>query len=170
MKVFFIILGLLVLAILQTSFVSLVFNRVSPNLVLVLILAWVVIKGFRKIWPMVILAGLFLDLFSGLAFGLISLSLMFTVYLIDLFNRKVFSEVKFWLILFLIALASLFYNLILVVLSRLFVLVGLSQVTLWPDIFSLNYLITLLLAMTYNLAVFIFFYGVKKMVYQKQNW
>jgi cell shape-determining protein MreD len=116
---------------------------------------------------MVILAGLFLDLFSGLPFGLISLSLVGTAYLIDWFNKNVFSGDKFWIVVALIALGSLFYNLILVGLSGLFILVNISQIALYSSIFSLNYLTALFLVIAYNLVIFIFFYGVKKIFYQK---
>jgi rod shape-determining protein MreD len=168
MKSFLIILALLLAVILQTTLLPfLSFKGITPNLVLVLILFWVISKSFKEIWLMVILAGLFLDLFSGLPFGLISLSLVGTAYLIDWFNKNVFSGDKFWIVVALIALGSLFYNLILVGLSGLFILVNISQIALYSGIFSLDYLTALFLVIAYNLVIFIFFYGVKKIFYQK---
>ena len=174
MKPFLIILILLLTAILQTTLVPfLAFKGVSPNLVLTLILVLVVFKGFQENWWLVILAGLFLDLFSGLPFGLISLGLLITAYLIDWFNRNVFLGAKFWILAALIGLGSLFYDLILVGLSRLFVIIGLSQVIPCFCGFSWGCLVAWLLAVmigiVYNLVALIFFYVLKKIFYQKQG-
>lgn len=170
MKSFFAILILLLAVILQTTLVPfLALRGVTFNLVLVLILFWVILKSFREVWWLVILAGLFLDLLSGLSFGLISLSLLITVYLIDRFNRSVFSGAKIWLVAALIALGSLFYDFILIGLSRLFFLINLSQKVIYSNIFSRDYLITLFLIVAYNLVALIFLYGIKKIFYQKQG-
>lgn len=170
MKVFLFILILLLVAILQTTLVPfLALKAVTPNLVLVLILFLVIFKGFREIWWLIILAGLFLDLLSGLPFGLISLSLLITAYLIDWLNRSVFSGVKIWLVVALIALGSLFYNFILIATAKLFILVNLSQKVIYSNILSWDYLITLFLVVAYNLVALIFLYGIKKIFYQKQG-
>ena len=114
MKVFLIILILLLAAVLQVTAVPfLSFKGVSPNLVLVIVLFLVIFKGFKQVWLGVLMAGLFLDFFSGLAFGLTSLSLIFTVFLIDWFNKKVFSQINFWVIVVLIGLGNLIYYLLL---------------------------------------------------------
>ena len=170
MKSFLIILALLLIVILQTTLVPFLSLRgVTPNLVLVLILFWVILKSFRELWWLVILAGLLLDLLSGLPFGLISLSLLITAYLIDWFNRSVFSGAKIWLVAALIALGSLFYNFILIATAKLFALINLSQKVIYSNIFSWDYLITLFLVVAYNLVVLIFLYGIKKIFYQKQG-
>lgn len=170
MKSFFAIIILLLVAILQTTLVPfLALRGITPNLVLVLILFWVIFKGFQEIWWLVILAGLFLDLLSGLPFGLISLSLLITAYLIDWFNRGVFSGAKIWLIAALIALGSLFYNFILIATAKFFILVNLSQKVIYSNIFSWDYLITLFLVVAYNLVALLFLYGIKKIFYQKQG-
>ena len=170
MKSFFAILILLLVAILQTTLVPfLALRGVTPNLVLVLILFWVILKSFKEVWWLVILAGLLLDLLSGLPFGLISLSLLITAYLIDWFNRSVFSGAKIWLVAALIALGSLFYNFILIATAKFFILVNLSQKVIYSNIFSGDYLITLFLVVAYNLMTFIILYGIKKIFYQKQG-
>lgn len=78
-----------------------------------IILLWVILKDLKKIWLGVLAVGLFLDLFSGLPFGLISLSLICAVFLIDWFNKKVFSQINFWIVVFLISLGSFVYYLLL---------------------------------------------------------
>ena len=80
---------------------------------IILILLWVILKSFKKVWIGVLLIGLFLDFFSGLPFGLISLSLVTTAFLIDWFNKKVFSQINFWVIAVLIGLGNLIYYLLL---------------------------------------------------------
>ena len=157
MKSFLIILALLLAAILQITLVPfLAFKGVSPNLVLLLISFLVIFKGFQQSWWLVILAGLFLDLFSGLPFGLISLSLLVTVYLIDLFNRNVFSVVRFWVMTILIISATLIYDLLLFGLSRIFQI----DSVLGPKYLFIEIVYNLLLTV-------IFFYGAKKVLHQK---
>jgi len=170
MKTFLIVLGLLLAAILQTSLLPfLALRGIIPNLVLVLILLLVIFKNFKEVWWLVILGGLFLDLFSGLPFGLVSLSLLITAYFINWFNRSIFSEAKFWIVLFLIGLASLFYNLVLFGLAKLFILVDLNRQEIYPSLFSLNFLADLFLFTFYNMALLTFLYGIKKIFYQKQS-
>ena len=150
MKPFLIILILLLAAILQTT--------ISLNLVLVLVLILVTFKDFKEIWWNVVLAGLFLELFSGLIFGLISLSLIGAVYLID-WLKKNFSTIKFWLRTGFIGLGILAYNLLLISLGRLF------HIDLF---FNLKYLF---INIIYNLLIMIIFfflgYVAKKVFYQK---
>ena len=152
MKVFLIILALLLAVILQTTLLpSLTILGVAPNLVLVLLLVLVIFKGFRKIWLGIVLVGLFLDFFSGLPFGLISLALVATVYLIDWFNKNFFSAIKFWIVASSIVLGTLIYNLFLVSLTKLF------QIDL---IIGFKYLF---LETVYNLLItVIFFYALKR--------
>jgi rod shape-determining protein MreD len=132
MKVLLIILSLLLAIILQTSLVPfLTVSEVGPNLILILIIILVVFNGFKKIWPYIILIGFFLDLLAGLPFGLMSLSLVSTAYLVDWFNRSIFSGIKFWITASLVVLGTLIYNLFLLGLGKIFVVIGLSQTILW---------------------------------------
>ena len=121
MKNILIILGFLLITILQITVVPFFnFNGVVPNLILVLILCLIIFKGFEDQWPWVLLSGVLLDLFSGLPFGLISLSLLSTVYLIDLLNLNFFAITKLWIAEILVILGTIVYDLIIVFLSRLF--------------------------------------------------
>jgi len=86
-----------------------------------------------------------------LPFGLISLSLIITAYLIDQFNRNTFSEIKFWIIISLIVSGSLIYFISLFILSNIFEI---------GFVFSLKYL---LIEIIYNLIISsIFYVGAKK--------
>ncbi len=157
MKSLLIILSLLVAAILQTTLIPfLVILGGAPNLVLVLVLLLVIFKGFRKVWWGVILAGLFLDFFSGLPFGLISLALIAAACLIDWFNKNFFSEIKFWIAALLVFLGTLIYN---------FFLFSLAEIFLTKTTIGLKYLF---IEIAYNLLItVIFFYGIKK-IFRKE--
>jgi len=170
MKLFLTILILLLAVILQTTLVPfLAFVGVSPNLVLVLLLFWVILRSFKKVWIGVLLTGLFLDFFSGLPFGLISLSLVGTAFLIDWFNRNIFSMVKFWVVAVLIILGTLIYNLLFIGLAKMFILAGASQVIPWYSIESfVTWLFRMTIEILYNLLIaVIFFYGAKKIFHQE---
>jgi len=151
-KIFLTILILILSVILQTTLIPFwdVWGAV-PNLVLVFSLFLVVWKRFEKVWWMILLAGLFTDLLIGLPLGLASLSLITVTYLIDSFNRSIFSRVKLWIMNSLIILGTLAYNLLLLSLSKAF------QFNL---AFSFKYL---LIEVIYNLLVSsILYVGIKK--------
>jgi len=120
MKPLFIILILILAIILQTTVVPfLAISGISPNLILLLIFILITFKDFKEIWWVVVLTGLFLELFSGLIFGLISLSLIGAVYLIDRINKN-FSATKLWMKTVFVVSGILLYNLFLIILGRLF--------------------------------------------------
>jgi len=173
MKTFFIVLSFISAIILQTSSIPfLTVSKISPDLVLVLILLLVILKRFEKVWWIVVIASLLLDLFSSLPFGLISLSLVITVYLIGLFNRNMFSAVRFWITMILVVLATLTYNLVLAILNQLFILIKISQPVSYFCNLSLDcwldLMLSLALAIIYNLLMAaILFYGAKKIFHQE---
>lgn len=152
MKNFLVILVFILAIILQVSAAPflIVFNT-GPNLVLILILTLVILRTFKRSWFIVVLTGFLIELFSGLPFGLISLSLIGSVYLIDWLNRNVFSTTNFWAMISLIILGSLIYSILIIILAILF------QIDL---ILNLQHLFIELL---YNsIMAIIFFYGAKK--------
>lgn len=157
MKTSLIILALLLSVILQTSFVPfLSVWGVSPNLILVVVLILVILRSFKETWWQLVLTGLLLDFFSGLPFGLISLSLILTAYLVDWIKKSFSSAMKFWIIASLVISGSLLYNLILVASAWLF------RVNL------INCLKFLPLEIAYNLVIIpIIFYGTKKIFSKK---
>ena len=116
MKNFLIILIFILAIILQVSAAPflVVFNT-GPNLILILILTLVVLKTFEKTWWIIVLTGFLIELFSGLPFGLISLSLIGSVYSIDWLNRNVFSTTNFWTMISLIIFGSLIYSILIII-------------------------------------------------------
>ena len=91
MRYLVLILIFFLAVIIQTSLLPFInIYGVKPNLVLILLLIWAIAKEFKNIWGLIILAGLFLDLFSGLFFGVSMLSLLVTFFFIDLVSQKSF--------------------------------------------------------------------------------
>ncbi len=173
MKKFLFIPILFLIAILEASLApSFSFLGVSPNLVLVFLLILVILKRFEKVWWVIVLIGLFLDFFSGLPFGTISLSLILTSSIIDLINRSVFSGIKLWISISLVALGTLLYYLFLVILSRLLVSLGSGDSISYFCDFSSQCLFSsfsqLMVGIGYNLLVVILiFHGFKKIFHQE---
>ncbi len=159
MKIFLIIIGLLIGVILQTTLIPfLSVMGASPNLILVLILILVIFKKFEKMWWAIVSAGLLLDLFFGLPFGLTSLSLVTVAFLIDWLHRNVFSEIKLWISIGLIGSASLAYNILLIILGKL----------LSSSFYSGTSLLVIVIELGYNLILgLMLFYGAKKILHWK---
>ncbi len=146
---------LFLIAILETT-------GFSPNLALVFLLILVILKRFERVWWAIVLIGLFLDFFSGLPFGTISLSLILTSSIINLINKSVFSGIKLWISISLVALGTLLYYLFLVGSSRLLVSLGSGEVA------SLSSFFQLIVGIGYNLVLtIILYYAFKKIFHQE---
>jgi len=163
MKYYIILAILLFASIFQISFLSFfTFYQASLDLILVIILLIAVLDNFKKYWLLIIISGLFLDCFSALPFGAISLSLLASVYLLERLKKDFFGYINFGLILILIAIGTVSYNLLVMLLSRI----------LKFD-FQINWLYNLIYLMPqeiiYNiiLASFIY-YALKKISAKKQ--
>jgi len=152
MRHLFIIFTLLLAAVLQTTVVPfLSVGEVAPNLVLILALIFVILDGFKGVWLDVLLAGVFLDLFSVLPFGLASVSLIGVAYGIDWLNSVISLKFKFAVRIGLVVLGVFVFNLFLNLLLVLFKL---------EPIFSVGYLFWSAL---YNLLIaLLIFNGIKK--------
>lgn len=153
----FLIIFILVLAvILQTTIVPfLSIQGATPNLILVFALILTLLGGFKAVWFYVFLGGLFLDIFSGLPFGLISISLVGASYFIDWLSNNVFSGLKFSVKIGLLALGFLAFHFFLNILIRFFHL---------ETVFGFKYL---LWSVIYNLVIAILiFNGIKKIFHK----
>lgn len=121
MRHFFIILILLLAVILQITIVPfLSVQGATPNLILVCALILTLLGGFKTVWFYIFLGGISLDIFSGLPFGLISVSLIGASYFIDWLSNNVFSGLKFGIRISLIASGVLAFNFFLNVLIGFF--------------------------------------------------
>lgn len=156
MKHFFIILILLLAVILQITIVPfLSVQGATPNLILVCALILTLLGGFKTVWFYIFLGGLFLDMFSGLPFGLINISLIGASYFIDWLSNNVFSGLKFGIRIGLIASGILAFNFFLNVLIGFFHL---------ETIFSFKYLFW---SVAYNsIIAILIFNGIKKIFHK----
>ena len=158
MKHFLSILFLLLAAILQTTIAPfLSVQGAAPNLILIFTLILTLISGFRAVWLYIFLGGLFLDLFSGLPFGLVAVSLIGANYFVDWLGGNIFSKPKFGVKIVLITLGILAFNFFLNILIGFFRL---------DAIFSFEYLFW---SVAYNsLIAILIFNGVKKVFHKTQ--
>lgn len=162
MKFFFFIFILFSVIVFQTSFLPFLSPYgVKPNLILILVLGRLIFASsadFVKLLSESLLAALLADLFSGFPFGLVGLSFLTTVYLIDWLNRNIFGRINFWTVSFLVFIATLFYDL---------VLVGLAGVVFGGLAITSFLFFSIFLETAYNIILLWFlFYGVKKILYQ----
>ena len=99
----------LVMALVQATLVSRVrFMGACPNLLLVVVVSWALLRGVLPALPIAFISGLVFDLLVGLPLGASSLGLMATTFLAGLGTRRVFSSNVIWPAL-LVALATPIY-------------------------------------------------------------
>jgi rod shape-determining protein MreD len=112
-----------------------------PNLVLVLIILWSVLFGFKKSFWLALVGGFFLDLFSGPYFGIFIVIFLVIAFLADLATNRIFGDNLLFSVL---SLCSLF--------SALFVL--LFDYLAFKSLFS-NYKLIIILVLTIILNFFL---------------
>ncbi len=113
MKILIDIIILVALGIVQVSFLSTwLFPINSLNLILSLIIFVTVIVSYKKGLWWAFGLGIFLELYSALPFGIISLSLFFVVILVNFLFSNIFTNRSFYSLLILGLIGTIFYNLI----------------------------------------------------------
>jgi rod shape-determining protein MreD len=65
---------------------------VFPNIVLVLIIVWSAVFGFKKSFWLAIVSGILLDLFVGPYFGIFTVTFLVIAFLVDIVTRYIFSN------------------------------------------------------------------------------
>ncbi|OGO06644.1 MAG: rod shape-determining protein MreD [Chloroflexi bacterium RBG_13_56_8] len=122
---------------------------ICPNLVLILTISWVLLRGAGEGLLAALVGGLMLDVFSGTPFGLATISLFVASYLAGLGETNVFRTARL-LPYVAIALATLVYNGLFLLLAQL-----MGRVVLWgPSLYRI-----LLPAMIVNLLGMPVIYG-----------
>jgi rod shape-determining protein MreD len=101
--------ALILLGIAQSTLVP--FLRIAglyPDLILILVAIWSLLRGYREgtIWALV--CGLVMDMLSGLSFGAHTLALLAVSLLMQAVRRQVY-RLTFGAVLLLVALATLVY-------------------------------------------------------------
>lgn len=121
MKTFFIYVFFLAVVLIEAAgFPSLFPFGLRPGLVFSLVLSLVLLKSFKQAWSQLLFISVLADFFSGLPFGLLSLSLMTSAFLVDCLNKGIFSVVSFWVMAGFAFLGTFLYNLLLIGLMALF--------------------------------------------------
>jgi len=96
-------------ALIQATLVARVrFLGACPNLLLVVVVSWALLRGVAAALPVAFVSGLLFDLLAGLPLGASSLGLMATTFLAGLGTRRVFSSNVIWPAV-LVALATPIY-------------------------------------------------------------
>ena len=183
-----IILFLLLLAILQIAFLPYfkIFG-VFPNIVLVFLI-FNIYKNYKEegvsfslrtngptrsrysifggrskelknflLYPLFV--GLLLDFFSGLPLGLVAISLIITIFLIFLIFHIFLRYINFYILYFLIGIATIIFNLLVFIFNNFFVL-KVYQSRLFEQILSLQFLQLVCLELFYNVFISIIIYYV----------
>ena len=111
---------LLSAALLQTTISPFIkINQVHPNLVLVLVIGWTVLRGLEEgvIWALI--GGISLDFLSGAPFGVFTLAMLLTALIAGLFHGRIFGS-SVVLPLGLAFPLSLFFNSFVLLLLNIF--------------------------------------------------
>jgi rod shape-determining protein MreD len=88
--------GIIMVAVsLQASFLNLVFSKnLTIDLLPLIVLAWVTIVGFEKIWPWVVTLGILADLIAFEKVGINAIFFIGIAYIISFFSRRFLIEKK----------------------------------------------------------------------------
>jgi hypothetical protein len=127
----------LILGIIQVSFLSTWPWPVSSlNLILSLVIFFAVISSYKKSLWLAFGSGLFLEVYSGLYFGVTVFSLILTVIIINLLFNNFFTNRSYYSLVILGIIGTVAYNLIILVSSWFVYLVKLSQTVIALDFWS----------------------------------
>jgi len=149
---------LIILIFLILAELFLVSSGVRFNLVLIAVLIWFILSNFKESVIWLLVSGFFLDIFSPLPFGVITLSLFFSLSLIHLLSLKVFSQKSLGAVILITVIGSLAYNLFLILGTKFFALLRITSLNI--DLMSNLYLI--LPTIGYNLVLTFFVYKILK--------
>lgn len=154
-------IGIIFLAIVaQTTFFPIFFSRITPDVVLMLILAWTILDGFNNFFLWSILAGLFYDLASMSVIGTHIIVFLFVVYFVSFFSNRFQVGMKglgVIIIALMIGLSTLVSN-------AVFVLVEITNVEKISIIGSIKFIVHIILEFVYNGILFVFVYAFLKKI------
>lgn len=123
-KVFVILISILI-TIWQISFLY-EFNYLKEhlNLVLVIAILLVVISSSKNWFIFALFAGLVLDLYSAFNFGIITVALLTTTFIINILFRKLITQKSIYSLLIVIIVGTIVYN---------FIIYSFTNVLYWLD-------------------------------------
>jgi rod shape-determining protein MreD len=120
MKIFLFIVVIFLTVVLQISFLSnFEILRAIPNLLLVFIITWNILKNYKNGFFWAMLGGALVDLFSNSLFGINMLSLLITSLFVYLLINNFINSDDIYSRIGLISIATLSYELLFVLFSFL---------------------------------------------------
>ncbi|MFH0819203.1 MAG: hypothetical protein V1898_04375 [Patescibacteria group bacterium] len=143
------------LLIIQTSFGSVGLWANKMNLVSAFVIACMLYNSFTYGLVLTLISGIYLDIYSGLNFGLITTSLFLAVITVYLLAKHTISYNSIWSILLLIILVIVFYNFDLLILSYI-----VKQFRFGIDIFHI-YFIDIFWQCGLNVMATVFVYSIR---------
>ena len=122
MKIFLIIIFILLILFLQIGIMPHInIAGAWPNLILVSILSLIVIWGWKKTLPWVIVGGLFLDFYSlPNVLGISVIALLIASYLSYFLSQNIFKETTFASLVSIFLISIFVYNLLLIIFFEIF--------------------------------------------------
>lgn len=153
-KVILKILLVLFVIIFQISFISnFDLLRTKINFILILLTFFTLLFNFQQTLFWGVFSGYFLDYYSSLPFGLISLSLLVSIVIIYFLFENYFTNRSLVTLVLLIASATLAFHLSLTFFSYIFSVFG------WLDFhFTVEQTITILIQIFLNALIAVFIY------------
>lgn len=119
-KVFLILMSILI-TIWQVSFLyEFNFLKEHLNLVLVFAVLLIVISSYKIGFIFALLAGLVLDLYSPFNFGIFTVALLITTFVINILFRKLITQKSFYSLSIVVIVGTIVYNLIIWFVINLF--------------------------------------------------
>lgn len=110
------IFSIIALGIIQVSFLTTWSKPVSSlNIILSLIIFFAIILNYKKSLWYAFGAGLFIELFSGYAFGITTLALILTVVIVNWLFNNFFTNRSFYSLMILGFIATIVYNLLITI-------------------------------------------------------
>jgi len=102
----------------------------TPQLLLVIVLGWCLLKDYQEALLWAVVGGILLDLFSTASFGISALALVGVVIVVCLVMQNIVSTDKLYSHLWLGGMAALVYYVVITTLSWLFSSVNLSAASI----------------------------------------
>ncbi|MAF13322.1 MAG: hypothetical protein CMI53_00310 [Parcubacteria group bacterium] len=154
------ILLIIILGIIQISFLTTwLFPVNGLNLILSLVIFVTVILSYQRGLWWGLGGGIFLELYSNLAFGVVTVSLMLTVILLNLLFNNFFTNRSFYSLLILGFIGTISYNFLIVLLNLLTIIIGFDAISInfnfWTYFFwqpFLNLIILTIIFFTYHIS------------------
>lgn len=105
-------------------------NGVHPDLALVIVIGWIILRGLREGLSWALIGGLSLDFLSGGPFGLFTLTMLIVALATSLFHGRLFGSSIILPLGLTFPLSLLFNGLALLLLNIL------GRPVIWPEAFS----------------------------------